>query len=211
MRYAIAFVSTIAILSTLGSLLYFYFVATLYVIACIILATFTLSVSWAFGRYKLNEIIDPVREKYKMNTVLSKDFGSHLNSEEAARKNGQDIRTVDHLLSIRSETFRRMGFAASLSEWIVKQALPFLATSLPKWIIAIIIGILVLWFHEDIIPHRKAETIQLSQNEVTLEVKMSGDSHKGVDKLDSTIDINDYCMSAHSNSNVIVLSNNGCN
>ena len=211
MKFFIALVFTIVILSALGFLLYFYFAATLIVAACITLAVIIGSIAWAFGKYELSEIADPIKEKYKMNTVLSKDFGSHPNVEDAARRNGNDIRTVRHLVSIKSEAFRRMGFVEALPEWIITQALPFLAISAPKWIIAIIIGILVLWFHEDIIPHRKADTVQLSPNEVTLRVKMSGDIQKVEDMRDSTVDVGDYCMRAHSNSNAVILSNDGCN
>ena len=211
MRYVISFFSTISIFAIAGSLLYFYFAETLIVTVCIIGAAIIFSISWAFGKHSLGKVADPIKEKYKMSTVLSKDFGSHPNVEDAARRNGNDIRTVRHLVDIRSEAYRRMGFIEALPEWIVTQALPFLAISAPRWIIAIIIGILVLWFHEDIIPHRKAETVQLSPNEVTLRVKVSGDIQKGEDMLDPTIDVSDYCMRAHSNSNVIVLSNDGCN
>ena len=211
MRHAIIFVSTIAILSVLGSLLYFNFTVTLFVASCIILVAFILSISWAFGRYTLNEIIDPIREKYKMNTVFSKDFGSHKNAEDAARKNGQDIRTVEHLLSNRSETFRRIGFIESLPEWIVMQALPFLAVSAPKWIIAVIIGVLIIRFHEDIIPHGREEQIQSAQNEVTLQIKISGNTKREDNDRNSVIDVGDYCMNVHSSSNVIILSNDGCN
>ena len=211
MRYAIAFVSTIAILSMLGSLLYFHFFATLYAGGCIILAAFIFSVSWVFGKYRFNEIIDPIRERYKMNTIWSEGFGGHKNIEDAARKNGQDIRAVKNLVAGPSEKFCRMGFIDSLPEWIVKQAIPFLVSSAPKWIIAIIIGVIIIRFHEDIIPHRKEERNQLIPNEITHKIKISRNAKKRNNDYNSVVDIGDYCMNAHSKSNVIILSSSGCN
>ena len=211
MRYAIAFFSTTTILSVLGSLLYFYFAETLIAAACIILAAFIFSVSWVFGKYRFNEIIDPIRERYKMNTIWSEGLGGHNNIEDAARKNGQDIRVVKNLVAGSSEKFRRMGFIDSLPEWIVKQAIPFLFSSAPKWLIAITIGVLIIRFHEGIIPHGRDEQIQSAQNEVTLQIKMSGNTKKEDNDRNSVIDVSDYCMNVHNSSNAIILSNDGCN
>ena len=211
MRYAIAFFSTTTILSVLGSLLYFYFAETLIAAACIILAVFILSISWAFGKHELNEIIDPIRERYRMSIIASKTKGLYENIEEAAAALNLDLSWAKNQIRRENVHFRRAGFVESLPSWIVKQALPFLAVSAPKWIIAIIIGVLVIRFHEDIIPHKKEEKNQSMQNEITLQDEISGNIKKGEDKIDSAIDVSDYCIKAHSNQDVIVLSNEGCN
>ena len=211
MKFLIALVFTIVILSALGLLLYFYLIATLFVAACITLSVIIGSIVWALGKYNMNEIIDPIRERYKMNTVWSLDFGSHPNIDDAAHKNREDINTAKRLLNTDGSMYRRIGLKESLPDWIITQAFPFLAVSAPKWIIAVIIGVLIIRFHEDIIPHSSEKTRSPLQNEITFRVKVSGDIQKGEDMLDSTIDVSDYCMRAHSNSNVIVLSNNGCN
>ena len=49
------------------------------------------------------------------------------------------------------------------------------------------------------------------QSEIVLQVEMFGNIQKGEDKIDSAIDVSDYCIKAHSNQDVIVLSNKGCN
>ena len=213
MRYAIAFFSTTTILSVLGSLLYFYFAETLIAAACVILAVFILSISWAFGKHELNEIIDPIRKRYKMSMIASKNNQTvYENIKEAATASEQDLGFAKrNFNNEKISQFRRSKFIESLPDWIIKQAIPFLAISLPKWTIAVIIGVLVIRFHEDIIPHKKEEKNQSMQNEITLQVEMSGSTQKGEDKIDSAIDVSDYCIKAHSNQDVIVLSNEGCN
>ena len=211
MKLLIVFVSTIAILSALGLLLYFYLIATLFVAACIIFSVIIGSIVWAFGKYNLIEIIDPIRERYKMNTIWSEYFGSHPNIDKAAHKNREDINTAKHLLNTDSSRFRRLGLKESLPDWIITQAFPFLAVSAPKWIIAIIIGVLIIRFHEDIIPHNSEKTSSPLQSEIILQIRMSGDIKKGDGELDSTINISDVCINAHGISSAVILSNNGCN
>ena len=211
MRYAKALGYTGAVLLTLGLPLYFYFTETLIVLLCIISAIFIVSIVWAFGKYELNEILDPIREKYKMNTILYNRIGEFENIIKAASAAKLDLPVAKNLMSKDNSTFRRIGFIESLPKWIITKAFPFIAISAPKWIIAVIIGVLVIRFHEDIIPHKKEEKNQSIQNKITLQVEMSGNIQKGEDKVDSAIDVSDYCIKAHSNQDIIVLSNEGCN
>ena len=211
MKCVFAIFLFLALLFLLALALYFYFSITIISIAFIALITIIASMAWACRTHELSEIIDPIRERYKMNTIWSEGLGGHKNIEDAARKNGQDIRVMNNLVNGSSEKFRKMGFIDSLPEWIVKQAIPFLFASAPKWIIAIIIGVIIIRFHEDIIPHGKEKQNQLISNEITLRIKMSGDTNKGDKNGNSVIDIGDYCLSAQSKSNVITLSDDGCN
>ena len=211
MGYVKAFAYTVAVLLALGLPLYFYFAETLIAIICIISVTLISSIIWAFGKYELSEIIDPIRKRYKMSMIASENQNFYENIEEAAADTGRDLDFAKRNFSREESYFRRSKFVESLPDWIIRRAFPFLAISAPKWIIAVIIGVLVIRFHEDIIPHKNEEQNQSVPNEITLQVKISGDIQKGEDMLDSAIDVNDYCMRAHSSSNVIVLSNDGCN
>ena len=211
MRYAIAFFSTTTILSVLGSLLYFYFAETLIAAACIILAVFILSISWVFGKHELNEIVDPIRKRYKMSMISSENQDFFENLEEATAETGQDYHYAKRNFNSGKSTFRKSKFMESLPDWVIKQAIPFLAISAPKWIVAITIGVLIIRFHEDIIPHGRDEQIQSAQNEVTLQIKMSGNTKKEDNDRNSVIDVSDYCMNVHNSSNAIILSNDGCN
>lgn len=211
MRYVKAFVYTAAALLTFGLPLYFYFAETLIAIICIISVTLIGSIIWAFGKHELSEIIDPIRKRYKMSMIASKTQNFYENIEEAAADANQDLDFAKRNFNRDISLFRKSKFMESLPDWIIRQAFPFLAVSAPKWIIAVIIGVLVIRFHEDIIPHKNEEQNQSVPNEIMLQVKISGDIQKGEDMLDSTININDYCIRAHSGSNVIVLSNDGCN
>ena len=211
MRYVKAFFYTTTALLTFGLPLYFYFAETLIAIICIISVTLIGSIVWAFGKYDLNEIIDPIRKRYKMSMIASENQNLYENIEEAAADTGRDLDFAKRSFSSEESYFRRSKFMESLPDWIIRRVFPFLAISAPKWIIAVIIGVLVIRFHEDIIPHKSEEKNKSVLNEVTLRVKMSGDIQKVEDMRDSTVDVSDYCVRAHSNSNVIVLSNNGCN
>ena len=211
MGYVNAFAYTAAVLLALGLPLYFYFTKTLIAIICTISATLIGSIIWAFGKYELSEIIDPIRKRYKMGMITSTKQIFYENIEEAAAATGRDLDFAKRSFSREESYFRRSKFMESLPDWIIRQAFPFLAISAPKWIIAVIIGVLVIRFHEDIIPHKNEEQNQSVPNEITLQVRISGDIQKEEDMRDSTIDVSDYCTRAHSNSHVIVLSNDGCN
>ena len=153
-------VITVAVLLTLGLPLYFYFTKTLIVLVCIISATFIGSIVWACGKYEFKEILDPIREKYKMNTISYNRVDEFENIEEAASAAKMDLPVAKNIMKKDNSTFRRLGFMESLPNWIIAKAFPFIAISAPKWIIAIIIGVLVIRFHEDIIPHKKEEKNQ---------------------------------------------------
>ena len=211
MKCVVAVFLFLAPLFLLSLALYFYFAITIISIAIIAFITIIASMVWACRTHELDEVIDPIRERYRMSIIASKTKGLYENIEEAAAALNLDLSWAKNQIRRENAHFRRAGFVESLPSWIVKQALPFLAISAPKWIIAIIIGVLVIRFHEDIIPHGKEEKIQSGPNEITLQVRMSGDIQNRDGNLDSTIDIRNYCISAHSNSNVIALSNDGCN
>ena len=211
MKCVFAIFLFLALLFLLALALYFYFAITIISIAVIAFITIIASMVWACRTHELNEVIDPIRERYRMSIIASKTKGLYENIEEAAATLNLDLSWAKNQIHRENPYFRRAGFVESLPNWIVKQAFPFLAVSAPKWIIAIIIGVLIIQFHEDIIPHGKEEQVQSDPIEVTLQIRMSGDIQNGGGKLDSTIDIRNYCMSAHSNSNVIALSNHGCN
>ena len=211
MRYAKALGYTVAVLLTLGLPLYFYFTKTLIVLVYIISATFIGSIVWACGKYEFKEILDPIREKYKMNTISYNRVDEFENIEEAASAAKMDLPMAKNIMKKDNSTFQRLGFMESLPKWIITKAFPFIAISAPKWIIALIIGVLVIRFHEDIIPHKKEEKNQSMQSKITLQIEMSGNTQKGEDKIDSAIDVSDYCIKAHGNQDVIVLSNEGCN
>ena len=213
MRCLFAIFLFLALLFLVSLALYFYFAITIISIAITAFVTIIISMVWACRTHELNEVIDPIRKRYKMGMIaLKKNNSIYENIEEAAAASGQDLGYAKRNFNNENiSLFRRSKFMESLPDWVIKQALPFLAVSAPKWIIAIIIGVLIIRFHEDIIPHGKEEQIQSDPIEVTLQIRMSGDIQNGGGKLDSTIDIRNYCMSAHNNSNVIALSNHGCN
>ena len=211
MKCAIAIFLFLAFLFSLAFAIYLHFIITIISITFIVLITIIASMVWACRTRELNEIVDPIRKRYKMSMIVSKNQGFYENLEEATAETGRDFSHAKLNFDSEDSLFRKSKFMESLPDWIIKQAIPFLAISLPKWIVAITIGVLIIRFHEDIIPHGREEQTQSTQNEVTLQIKMSGNTKKEDNGRNSVIDVGDHCMNVHNSSNVIILSNDGCN
>ena len=204
MKRIVLLILIVGITSTIAILLYTHFVITLLILAVTILLTTVTLIIWAYNKSEPGQMFDAIRERYKMNTISSNIHGRYTSVEEASKKCPEDIDTIKSLLRSGNSGFQKIKFLDSLPEWIIRQAVPFLAISTPKWVIAIAIGILVLRFHDGIVAHRTEEKIQQKSNIIALQLQTFGVIQSKTGELYPTININNLCAKESAESNVIL-------
>lgn len=211
MKRITSFVLIAAIILVAVIFLYTHFVITLSSLAAtILLATVTL-VIWAYSKSESGEMLDAIKERYRMNTISSVVYGRYTSIEEASKECPEDIEKIKDLLRMGNGGFQKIKFMDSLPEWTIKQAVPFLAINMPKWIIAIIIGILVLRLHDGIVAHRKDDKIQQKSDITILQLQKSSVVQNETGELSFTININSLCLEEIQNSNVLMVYGRKCN
>ena len=159
MKRLAIFILIVAIILAVALFLYTHFIITLSALAATVLFTTIILTVWAYNKSESGEMLDAIRERYRMNTISSVVYGRYTSIEEASKECPEDIEKIKDLLRVGNGGFQKIKFMDSLPEWTIKQAVPFLAINMPKWIIAIIIGILILRLHDGIVAHRKDEKI----------------------------------------------------
>ena len=211
MKRITSFVLIAAIILVVVIFLYTHFVITLSSLAATILfATVTL-VIWAYSKSESGEMFDAIKERYKMNTISSVVYGRYTSIEEASKECPEDIEKIKDLLRMGNGGFQKIKFMDSLPEWTIKQAVPFLAINMPKWIIAIIIGILVLRLHDGIVAHREDKKVQQKSDIIILQLQEYEFGQGEKSELSSTINISSFCSKEIRNSNVLMVYGRKCN
>ena len=211
MKRLTIFILIVAIILAIALFLHTHFIITLSALAATILfATVTL-VIWAYSKSESGEMFDAIKERYKMNTISSVVYGRYTSIEEASKECPEDIAKIKDLLRMGNGGFQKIKFMDSLPEWTIKQAVPFLAINMPKWIIAIIIGILVLRLHDGIVAHRKDERVQQKSDIIILQLQEYEFGQGEKSELSSTINISSFCSNEIRNSNVLMVYGRKCN